>query len=77
MVRKQIQVSFLKEKRFNFFVFLERRRNVLRTLLLTELASPVKQKRGVGLAWVQVVIFREMVREESGCGIVSECRIPG
>lgn len=78
MVRKQIQGSFLKEITFYVSLLIERRRNALGTLLLTLSWLHQSSRKGyVILARAQVVSFREILREESGCGIASVCRIMG
>lgn len=78
MVRKQIQDSFLKEITFYVSLLIERRRNALGTLLLTLSWLHQSSRKGcVILARAQVVNFREIVREESDCGIASACKIMG
>lgn len=78
MVRKKIQDSFLKETILNISLLIERRRNACSTLLLTLRWLLQSSRKGcVTLAWAQVVNFREIVREELGCGTASECRLVG
>lgn len=49
-----IRISFLKEITFHIFVLVEKRWNVLSTLLLT-LSWLHQESRNIALAWVQVV----------------------